>query len=550
MYSKTFALENYFMHIPEAILDAGEQLLSEQSLEVVPQEDQGYWVMAWGGQEPGEAEVSVGRKNVKAYSCDCAIFQEKKMCPHVAAAMTLILRRIDAIKTEKQKSKPRIQPRIPRLQVKNIVRQLSEEELRSFLMDQALRNPLLAGELKAQYAHKVELPDADQKYFQVIKNYAAALTQGRLNELKFKKLTSYLNNLIQHGEDLCSTKNYREAGFILQGLLTYLSVSISRHRNVNWSDLSAGIHAFAEKILSTIQAPDFRSELLRKLRSVYLENPYIILDAKDNLYRLLYQFSLAERRNIYEDAKLYLGQHPQEELALQVTFALAVREEDEIQIQYLIQHYAHRLSTIRGFLGIMRAENSNLVKKMLLYVMTGDKGIKSRNWAFEQWLREEKDSRLKSEYLIDFIVKEDRVDQLDTLKAESGKRWPENYRELVRRLKEYKRPGTLVSTLVFKGDRTALLALLKEEENIDIILPATPYLYPLEPAFIQKKFENRIRNHLENHVGYQSGEFILSIFNRLFQIDLHDLAENLFTMIIREFPERKHLIKYLREEVV
>ncbi|MCB0667541.1 MAG: SWIM zinc finger family protein [Saprospiraceae bacterium] len=549
MYSKTFALDNYFMHVPELLLDAGEQLLKEHALEVREQAP-GYWIMSWPEAEAGETEVSVGRKNVKAYSCDCNAFLEKKMCKHVAAALILIFRRVEKRRSERKTRKSAASGKLPRIQLKNIVRKLSDSELRGFLLEQAAKNPLLAGELKAQYAHKIELADEDQKYFQVIKNYASALTQGKLTEPKFKKLGVYLNNLIQHGEDLCSTKNYREAGLILQGLLKFLAINIQRNRNLDWSELSAGIHMFGEKIFSEVLAPDYQKELISKLRSIYLEHPYTIQDHKANLFSQLFLLSIADQEVIYQDAKNYLKEHPGEDLALRAVFTMAATRDDVSQIHRLIDRHVHRLNTVRQLVSVLREENPEHVRGILFYLMGFEKGQKCRNWAFEQWLDEETNNQLKAKYLIEFISRDGRIDQLANLRKISGDHWKRNYQDLIDEVKKQGDKKLLVNIMVFNDDRTALLDLLRKEEGEQLLLESATFLYRIEPDFIQEKLEEIIRNHLQHHVGYQSGEFILNIFNRLFQIDLHHLADGLFAMIIREFPERKHLIKYIKEEVV
>ncbi|MBK8504842.1 MAG: hypothetical protein IPL46_23100 [Saprospiraceae bacterium] len=103
MYSKTFSIENYFMHIPEYVLDEGRELLNSSALNSASKDVKGLWLLRWKGEPDCETEVFVGRKNVKAYSCDCSIFQERKMCCHVSAAIHHIHETIEKEKLVRKK---------------------------------------------------------------------------------------------------------------------------------------------------------------------------------------------------------------------------------------------------------------------------------------------------------------------------------------------------------------------------------------------------------------------------------------------------------------
>lgn len=550
MFSKTFALDNYFMHLPEYLLDQGRDLISADSLSVKQQDDKGYWIMPWKEGSAGETEVAIGRKNVKAYSCDCAAFLEKKMCKHVAAALILIHGQVEEKKSQRIAQIKTTRRKIPRIQLKQIVQQLSEKELKKFILEQAGKSALLAGELKAQYAHKVELPNSDDKYFLVIKNYTTALTQGRLNDHKLKKLEDYLTNLIRHGEDLCSSKNYREAGLILTGLFKFLASYISRYRHQDWGELSMSAHQFLERIFAADLAPNFRKYLVNQLRSIYIEEPYLILDVKYNLYSQLYRLATTEKGAIYEDLKNFVTNNPDEMNALLAGFAMAGSQNDLLQLKKMLDDHGHKLKTLRQFTSILQHDQSPLLKEVLVHMIKNNKGTKTRDWALENWLDEEKNRKVKSDMIADFIMDEGRIDLLYKLRNEADQNWTRYYQKMIQTLRESGKKSLLLSTLVFNEDTVNIIELLKDETDLELILQNADYIYRIDKTFLRNRLEIVIKQHLAAHVGFQSADLILEIFNRLGHLDLHALVDDLFKMILKQFPERTYLIKYIREVAV
>lgn len=550
MFSKTFAIDNYFMHLPEYLLDQGRDLISANGLAVKQQDDKGYWIMSWQDINAGETEVVVGRKNVKAYSCECTVFVEKKMCKHVAAALILIYDQIEEKKLQRKEQIKHSRAKIPRIHLKQIVQQLSEKELKKFILEQAGKSALLAGELKAQYAHKVELPNSDDKYYLVIKNYTTALTQGRLNEHKLKKLEDYLTNLIRHGEDLCSSKNYREAGLILTGLFKFLAGYVSRYRDQDWSELSMIAHQFLEKIFRADLAPNFRKYLVSQLRSIYREEPYLILDIKYNLYCQLYRIAISDKVAIYEDLKELVANNLDEEKAVLAGFAMAGWEKDLSQLKTMLDDHSHRLKTLRNFISILQEDQSPLLKEVLVHLIKYNKGTKTKNWAMENWLDQERSRKVKSDMIADFIIHEGRMDWLSKLRDEAEHNWPRYYKRMILGLRQSGKKAQLLSTMVFNEDQANIIELLRNENDLELILQDAGYIYSIDKDFLRDKLEILIKHHLAAHVGFQSADLVLEIFSRLGQLDLHGLVDDLFKMILSQFPERTYLIKYIREVAV
>ena len=549
MFSKTFALENYFMHVPEMWLDEGRDLLN--TIRPVPGDKKGFWVFRWQDQAEVETEVLVGRKYVKAYSCDCAGFQERKMCPHIAGALHYVFQVVTEEQQHKNLIKSRERIQAPRIQIKNIVSQLSEKELKRFLINQASRNPLLSGELKALFAHKIEVPDDQEKYFFVIKNYLSALSQGRLSESKFNKLSSYLINLIRHGEDLCSEKNYREAALILLGLLKFLGTTIIRFRSFPWESLSLEIHLFLVKIFEENLPPAFRIEFVGKLRKIYEDDAYVILDDQYNLFSILYDKIKDQRESIYFDLIRHAETRFDTDSGLCTLFSLAIYQRDISALREMIIRNVQNLAVLRRLIEIAKTRAELPVTKILVnHIRCESKGPKIRKWAFDQLVAFESDQDKIRKIYGDFIIAESRSDLLPELRSLSGDQWPIILQDLATSLDDGKHDNILLDVLVMNDDLEKVITLLNKNDDSGLLLEHADYLHRKNRKYLIQGLENAIARHLSDHIGYQSADYIMHVFTRLGRLKLDSVIEELYRFILRKFPERTYLIKYLKESAV
>lgn len=549
MFSKTFALENYFMHVPEMCLDEGRDLLN--SIRLVPGDKKGFWVFRWQDQAEVETEVLIGRKNVKAYSCDCAGFQERKMCPHIAGALHYIFQVVTEEQQHKNLVKSRERLQAPRIQIKNIVSQLSEKELKVFLINQASRNPLLGGELKALFAHKIEVPDDQEKYFFVIKNYLSALSQGRLSESKFNKLSTYLINLIRHGEDLCSEKNYREAALILLGLLKFLGTTIIRFRSFPWDALSLEIHLFLIKILEENLPPVFRIEFVGKLRKIYEDDAYVILDDQYNLFSILYDKIKDQRESIYFDLVQHSETRFDTDSGLCTLFSMAIFQRDNDALREMMIRNIQNLAVLRRLIEIAKTRAElPVTKSLVIYIRYESKGPKIRKWAFDQLVALESDQDKIRKIYADFIISDGRSDLLPELRSLSGDQWPAILQDLVTNLEDGEHDNILLDVLVMNNDINGVITILNKNDDIGLLLAHADFLYRKNKKYLVQGLENAITRHLHDHIGYQSADYIIHVFTRLSRLKLDSVIEELYRFILKEFPERTYLIKYLKESTV
>jgi len=550
MYSKTFALDNYFMHIPERVLDQGRLFLGEQQDFELKRDAKGYWLIKWNVNDHVETEIMIGRKNVKAYSCDCEAFTNSQMCLHVASALQHILETLERERSEKKELRRTTVAGPAVLSVKKIVDKLSAKELRQFIISQSKRNSLIAGELRAQFSHKVEVQD-DGKYLKLIRSYASALSQGRLTKQKFGKLESFLENLIGHGEDLCSDRNYREAFLILLGVMGYLGRAVQSYKSYGWEDVSLKAHVFLDTLFKEDLPVTFRRDAIEKLRGIYIEDPYVILDPEYNLFHQLYHLSKVNKGLIFEDLTKYTEADPEDRIALFTAIRLAIAGQDADFLKKVINRYAQSFVVLNQLaLYVDEIGGLAIKKEMAYYIYQNSIGPKLKRWSFERAIALELDVKEKIEMYIEYIVSSHREEVIDELQEVAGEEWDSVFQRLIGKIKESPDSEVLlVEALVKNDERGELASVVQKIENTDLLLKHASYLSSVDKGLLLTRLREIIVSHLESHIGHQSADEVMKIFAALERENLRVEVDYLFKVILREFPERKYLIKYLKEEI-
>jgi hypothetical protein len=379
----------------------------------------------------------------------------------------------------------------------------------------------------------------------------SALSQGRLSESKFNKLSSYLINLIRHGEDICSEKNYREAALILLGLLKFLGTTIIRFRSLPWEALSLEIHLFLIKILEENLPPTFRTEFVGKLRKIYEDEAYVIMDDQSNLFSILYDKIKDQRESIYFDLVRHAETRFDTESGLCTLFMMAIYERDISALREMITGNIQNLAVLRRLIEIAKTRAELPVTKSLVtYIRYESKGPKIRKWAFDQLVTLELDPEKIRKIYSDFIISEGRSDLLQELRSLSGDQWPAILQDLAASLDDGRHDNILLDVLVMNNDIDKTIILLNKNDDIGLLLAHADFLHRKNKKYLVQGLENAITRHLRDHIGYQSADFIIHVFTRLTKLKLDSVIEELYRFILRKFPERTYLIKYLKESAV
>ncbi|MBK8504844.1 MAG: hypothetical protein IPL46_23110 [Saprospiraceae bacterium] len=149
-----------------------------------------------------------------------------------------------------------------------------------------------------------------------------------------------------------------------------------------------------------------------------------------------------------------------------------------------------------------------------------------------------------------FIISENRDDLIPQLRIIAGKEWSLYYEQFLIKLESENKTSLLVNAMVMNDEKGRLIKALEHYEGVELILQVAPYLNKIDHSFLKERLGQSIEIHLNTHVGYQSADFILDIFMKLSSQRLDNIIEHLFRLVIKKFPERKHLIKYIKEAAI
>jgi len=286
-----FPLKNVEQYLPDFALILGEQLLAEGFVGKLKEAEAHLWTAKVVDKE---VEIQISPTKVKAYTCECAVFGEKKICEHIAALL-LALRR----KLQKQKirriSKPKRSPSPKRLSIAAILDNVSQDQLYSFLKAYSKTNRHFSLALKTRFAAAVPMEDVLEKYRQLLE---ASIKGHRLksNEISFRghqQLMRLCKELLGQADDALALENYQEAAMILQSIIEKMTPVIKKTRGDELILKGFVDVAFQkmEELLKAQPAPDLREVIWEFCLQNSTKSTYRINGMSEYFFQLMHQIS-------------------------------------------------------------------------------------------------------------------------------------------------------------------------------------------------------------------------------------------------------------------
>jgi hypothetical protein len=222
--------------------------------------------------------------------------------------------------------------------------------------------------------------------------------------------------------------------------------------------------------------PAFRLEITGKLRSIYIEESYLIFDADYNLFTQLYNFVPEQQLSIYREFTTYISSHYDRDQAVDACFSMATKQNDLSQLFLFAERHMQNLTVLRRFFEMLKSESLTLIKPFVQHIFQHTRGLKTKNWAFEQWMTLEPDPDTKSNLLIEFIISENRDDLVPQLRLITGKKWSSYYEQFLAKLESENKIGLLVNAMVMNDEKSRLIKALEHYDGVELILQVAPYL--------------------------------------------------------------------------
>ncbi|MBN1414327.1 MAG: SWIM zinc finger family protein [Bacteroidales bacterium] len=215
-------LTTFEKEISNVILQRGKDYFSDGAVIDLQIMDNGQCFAIVEGNDDYEVEIRLGRDGeILEYSCNCPY--DGDICKHIVAVLYSIKDKSPGVRVNKKVSKK--EP------WKNILDNLPEDELKSFVTQYAARNIDFRNRLTLEYPMYDNTGDKD----------------------KYKKI---IRNVFKRASDKHGFIDYHSAGIVMQQVFELLSIAERLLNNDNYKEAFRIVTAVAPECIKAIQAMD------------------------------------------------------------------------------------------------------------------------------------------------------------------------------------------------------------------------------------------------------------------------------------------------------
>jgi hypothetical protein len=198
-----FPLSDIELNIEDDIVALAEEL-SPLALDEI---EKNLWLAHFEESSGGsvETEVQIAGLKVKNFTCECAVFKAKTICPHVASTLLALLKRRQILQEAKAAKKKAVKPEPEnpaRLTIPNILKKVESAQLIEFIADYARQDKQFALALKTRFTGNVMTGDFVEHYKTLIDNTlrTAKNPKGKLTPKGWLQFFTMLDELRQKAE--------------------------------------------------------------------------------------------------------------------------------------------------------------------------------------------------------------------------------------------------------------------------------------------------------------------------------------------------------------
>ncbi len=546
MPTNKFKLDDYHLHISEEIVDAAYLVFHRGEVVLRRfEESQHVWVFNFTTTPNLEAEVAVGRKWVKSYSCDCHEYQRGIICQHIAASLLYIL---DSRDRKRAKAENGHLPKT--LQVRKILEAVPEKDLREFIRHYARQDAIFSLSFKSKFAHLVELADNETKYLRLCKRFRSSLGAGKLSKNKQKILVHFIQDLLDLSDDLFVDHDYQEIFHLLYGVHKFL-IYLSSFSTFDYHSLEKTACDKLVRLLAAEMAPSLRNKIQEVFQALVLEQEYKIHDEL-NLYAVLIDHSLNEtvRKLMFDHLKDYISTHVDHEIGLSTWVKKSAQHGKTHEIPTMLAQYKHDYLALKNSLQWLHSipAHHDVLRESAHLIYQVAEGRRLKDLCFEMMM-EVVSEKSGIELCIQHYLADRRLSTLQKITGYLGDHMGLALQMISEQLKAEKDYFHLTNILARQQRFDELIQILESRMDRRLLLANLPYLYDTKYDQIENIFLEIHRNYLSVHVGQQSVEKITDTLDYLIKRQMPKLIRALQHMIITEFSERTFLTRSLKKQI-
>lgn len=282
-------LDDFDRQLPKDLLKKAQPYYQNGSVLYVDQSDDGIWHAEVAGSGTYSVEITLDKRTVTDSFCDCPV--ESSVCKHVVAVFFALR---DELK--KQAAQPKSGRTPKKLTVADLLKQVTADELRTFLTDYAAADKTFAAKLQLHFADKDERIDVEKHYADLLKRIIRS-HQGKYSYIEYRetfKLARDMEEMFSAVVKLVGQKNFKDAltvGLLLLREMMTLSMECDDSAG-NISGLVSESVSLLGEIGLNVDAPSaLRRNLFDTLATEvkdkrYFDNGDIGLDMLDLLKQL------------------------------------------------------------------------------------------------------------------------------------------------------------------------------------------------------------------------------------------------------------------------
>ena len=555
-----FLLKNLELELDERHLLVGEKLLEEGKVFRLFESERNLWI---AGVDVMEVELQISPSRVKACSCECSVFQNEKMCGHVAAGL-LALRRLLSEKKAKPKATSSKKPaHYQRLTTTAILDNVRPDDLAAFVRHYAKSNRIFALSLKARFASKVPMPDSREKYGQLLE---ATILSGRsqndrISSAGRSQLVRTLQELLGQAEDAVALEYYGEGWAMLSAMLEK-TTPILRKISGNDEPIRNAIREVFNRLNTLIRQqipPVLRQEIWNFCLESLPRPAYRLNNLAAPLLKMLLALSddLSKSESLLHLIDQELDKIPHSEPHLHALLQAKVRLLENEGLAGQAKNFTLEcLSNPQTLIRVVEAASAGgllknikpLVEKGLRLVEVESVKIQLEQallkLAHQQGDRQTVISLARSRFL-----ETKNFDYFESCKANYRGNWESFVQNLLAdfiKQPDYQQNIETIALLLAREDRfDELLALLSEQDSLDLFMRFDHMLVEKYRDGVFGFYDRQLKNYLSNHLGPVPTQRVRHVLDHLRACGAGSLAEKLAASLLESFSNRITLTEEL-----
>lgn len=496
-----------------------------------------------------EVEIQSPFTKKQKASCDCTFFTSHHICKHVIAGLMLIRSEKNKKQTIKeQKTAANNKPKISTLNISQILEEVSQDELISFVKSYAKRDTKFATQLKVNFARKIDTTDNAEKYKNILNSVIRPHTgdQTKASASEIKTALRVLEDFADQVNDCIALGQFREALNIYSAAfakLEYLKHYYANY-NENMTALSISYHKMIDYFLVEKLPPELRTDLIVFLTDLATRSYYHYSSISFNIIKLIKPY-IKPSDNITLNVSLenLISLRPSKELAVLLALWLINNGKySDSSWAFIKDHALLHIEIVDLLLSIDESQLALRVLESIHHPKKVNKDVVNRMVFL--YVRFKKTTKLVETAGMAYLQSGD-MKYIDILKRELN---DDEYQNFILRIEEEltkskSDPNLLIKIYRKEENWSGLILFLDKVGDLEILMQHDSILYKYEKNALAQLYIHIIRIFLDAHLGDSAFEYLTKLKTHWSINKMENTMLKVSQFISSEFEHRPKLME-------